>query len=153
MDTQVQALFSPPSWTYECRPLRSKKKVDVHIQTYILIKFIARKYVFLTNIFIKTTNVIILTLRNYMLKLNIYFVKDNSSYLYVCITIVYSIFNLSTPTMLVPHGKQAGMYKWVHYTNFKDRFKNIDRFLIILLKNKILIFWCMIKTNRVCVFF
>lgn len=46
-----------------------------------------------------------------MLKLNIYFVKDNSSYLYVFITIFYSIFNLSTPTILVPDGKQAGMYK------------------------------------------
>lgn len=54
-----------------------------------------------------------------MLKLDIYFVKDNSSYLYVFITIVYSIFNLSIPTMLVPDGKQAGMYTLGHYTNFQ----------------------------------
>lgn len=67
----------------------------------------------------KTTNVIILTWKNYMLKLNIYFVKENSSNLYVFITFVYSIFNLSTPTMLVPDGKQAGMYKWGQYTHFQ----------------------------------
>lgn len=46
-----------------------------------------------------------------MLKLNIYIVKDNSNYFYVFITIFYSIFNLSTPTMLVPDGKQGGMHK------------------------------------------
>lgn len=54
-----------------------------------------------------------------MLKLNIYFVKDNSNFLYVFITIFYSIFNLSTPTMFVPGGKHAGMYKRGQYSNIQ----------------------------------
>lgn len=63
-------------------------------------------------------HLIIPTCRDYMLKLHSYFVKDNYLYLFcllvlIFITIYYynSIFNISSPTIIVPDGKQAGMYK------------------------------------------